>query len=103
MVIKLRQIAHSRAGDKGNTVNLSLIPYDENDYPLLLNRVTPERVKAFFHAIVEGEVKRYEVDGIKALNFVMYNALKGGVTRSYLIDPHGKCLSSLLLDMEIEI
>jgi len=102
MLIKLREIAHSRAGDKGNTLNLSLIPYNEDDYSLLVALVTAKRVKDFFNGIVGSEVIRYEVDGIKALNFVMPDALGGGVTRSVQIDPHGKCLSALLLDMEIE-
>ncbi|MDA8336707.1 MAG: hypothetical protein M0Z41_17245 [Peptococcaceae bacterium] len=102
MLTTLREIAHSRAGDKGNTLNLSLIPYNEDDYPLLVDLITAGRVRDFFSGIVEGEVSRYEVPGIKALNFVMPNALAGGVTRSVQIDPHGKCLSALLLDMEIE-
>src|SRR5215469_7438052 len=101
-VMKLREIAHSRAGDKGNISNLSLIAYQMEHYPLLLEQVTAERVKAWFQGIVQGEVRRYELPKIGALNFVLVDALGGGVTRSLALDRHGKSLSSVLLDMEIE-
>src|ERR1700716_3758188 len=100
--VKLREIAHSRTGDKGNTSNNSVIAYDEEHYPLLLEQVTSERVKAHFAGIVEGEVVRYELPNIAALNFVMIGTLGGGVTRSLALDAHGKSLSSALLDMEVE-
>ena len=100
--MKLREIAHSRTGDKGNTSNISVIAYHEKDYPLLLEQVTSERVKAHFAGVVEGEVVRYELPYIAALNFVMTGALGGGVTRSLELDAHGKSLSSALLDLEIE-
>lgn len=99
---KLREIAHSRTGDKGNTSNISVIAYDEKDYPLLLAQVTSARVKAHFAGVVEGEVVRYELPNISALNFVLQQALGGGVTRSLALDAHGKSLSSALLDLEIE-
>ena len=99
---KLREIAHSRTGDKGNTSNISVIAYDEKDFALLKAQVTSERVKALFKGVVEGEVVRYELPNIAALNFVMTNALGGGVTRSLALDAHGKSLSSALLEMEIE-
>jgi hypothetical protein len=101
-MVKLREIAHSRTGDKGNTSNISVIAYHEKHYPLLLEQVTDERVKAHFAGVVEGEVARYELPNISALNFVMQQALGGGVTRSLALDAHGKSLSSALLDMEIE-
>ena len=101
--MKLRDIAHSRTGDKGNSSNISLIAYRSEDYPLLLQQVTAERVKALFAGVVEGEVVRYELPNIAALNFVMSRALGGGVTRSLALDAHGKSLSSALLDLEIEI
>lgn len=97
----LREIAHSRAGDKGNISNLSLIVYDEKDYALVKEKVTAERVRKWFEGTVEGEVVRYELDGICALNFVMNGALGGGVTKSLRQDMHGKTLSSALLAMEI--
>ena len=100
--MKLREIAHSRTGDKGNISNISVIAYDAKHYPLLLAQVTPARVKAHFAGVVEGEVVRYELPKIFALNFVMDKALGGGVTRSLALDAHGKSLSSALLDLEIE-
>ena len=100
--MKLREIAHSRTGDKGNTSNISVIAYDARHYPLLLEQVTASRVKAYFAGVVEGEVVRYELPRISALNFVMSQTLGGGVTRSLALDAHGKSLSSALLDLEIE-
>ena len=100
--MKLREIAHSRTGDKGNTSNISVIAYDAKHYPLLLEQVTSARVKAHFAGVVDGEVVRYELPNISALNFVMACALGGGVTRSLALDAHGKSLSSALLDLEIE-
>ena len=99
--MKLRAIAHSRTGDKGNTSNISVIAYDERDFPLLARHVTAERVRGQLGAIVQGEVLRYELPGIGALNFVLRGALGGGVTRSLALDPHGKSLSSALLDLEL--
>ena len=99
--MKLRDIAHSRTGDKGNTSNVSLIAYDPNDYELLCKYVTTDRVRQLFDGIVNGEVTRYELPGIGALNFVMTEALGGGVTRSLAIDAHGKSLSSALLNMDL--
>ncbi len=99
--MKLWEIAHSRTGDKGNISNVSLIAYDIKDYELIKEKVTSELVKSWFKDIVKGEVKRYELPNLGALNFVMYDALGGGVTRSLAIDKHGKSLSSYLLDIEI--
>lgn len=100
--MKLREIAHSRTGDKGNIVNISVIVYQAEDYPFLLNFLTAERVKAFFSDIVKGEVIRYEIPSIGAFNFVLHDALGGGVTRSLALDAHGKSFSSALLAMEVE-
>jgi hypothetical protein len=99
--MRLREIAHARAGDKGETCNISLIAFDERDYPRLLEQATADRVKALFGDIVRGGVTRYELPHLGALNFVMTRALGGGVTRSLSLDAHGKSLSSLLLDLEI--
>jgi hypothetical protein len=99
--MKLRALAHSRTGDKGNTSNVSVIAYDPNDYERLRTHVTAERVKLHFADIVKGEVVRYELPKIAALNFVMTDALGGGVTRTLALDIHGKSLSSALLDLEI--
>jgi len=100
--MKLRKIAHSRTGDKGDTSNISLIAYDPSDYRRLVSEVTCERVKRHFGDLVQGEVTRYEMPTIGALNFVLRAALGGGVTRSLALDAHGKSLSSALLEMEIE-
>jgi len=99
--MKLREIAHSRTGDKGNTSNISVIAFDEKRYPLLERHVTAERVKAHLADIAHGEVTRYELPKIGALNFVLRDALGGGVTRSLALDAHGKGLSSAILDLEI--
>ncbi len=99
--MKLREIAHSRTGDKGNTSNISVIAYRREYYPLLLAQVTAERVRLHFAGVVEGEVVRYELPNIAALNFVMSQTLGGGVTRSLALDAHGKSLSSALLDLDI--
>ena len=99
--MRLRELAHARTGDKGDTSQISVIAYDEGDYAYLAEHVTAERVRAHFSAIVRGDVVRYELPGLGALNFVMDRALAGGVTRSLALDAHGKCLSSLLLELEI--
>ena len=98
----LRDIAHSRTGDKGNTSNISVIAFREEDYPLLERYITAERVKAHFGEIVRGDVVRYAMPTVGALNFVMHDALDGGLTRSLALDLHGKCLSSAILTMTIE-
>lgn len=100
--MKLREIAHARAGDKGNISNLSLIAYKPEDYQRLVQQMTAERVKAHFAGIVHGEVRRFLLPGLGAMNFVMHDALGGGVTRSLALDAHGKSLSSAILDIEIE-
>lgn len=98
----LREIAHSRTGDKGNISNISLIAFDAKDYPLLKEKVTAAVVKDLFKEIVKGEVVRYEMPAIGALNFVMREALGGGVTKSLALDAHGKSLSSALLGLDID-
>ena len=99
--MRLRELAHARAGDKGDTSQISVIAYDEGDYAYLAEHVTAERVRAHFAGIVGGDVVRYELPGLGALNFVMDRALAGGVTRSLALDAHGKSRSSLLLELEI--
>ena len=103
MSIKLYDIAHSRAGDKGNTLILSLIPYEEKDYELLRDLVTVDKVKEHFKEIIQGEILRYELPNISALQFVCQQALAGGVTTSLVMDAHGKTLSYALLEMCIEL
>lgn len=99
---KLYDLAHARAGDKGNTTILSLIAYSPRDYPLLRDRVTPDAVKRHFAGIIKGAVTRRELPHLRALQFVGEDALGGGVTTSLCVDAHGKSLSSALLEMEIE-
>ena len=99
--MKLRLLAHSRTGDKGNTLNVSVICYDARHYDHLLAHVTPERVKAHLSDVVKGDVTRFELPGISAMNFVLGRALGGGVTRSLALDAHGKSLSSALMNLEI--
>ena len=99
--MKLRSIGHSRTGDKGTTVNISLIAYDERRYPTLVREVTAARVKAYFADLITGDVIRYELPAIAALNFVLHGVVGGGVTRTLALDAHGKSLGSALLEMEI--
>ena len=100
--MKLRELAHSRTGDKGDTLNVSVICVDPRDYAHLLAQVTPERVKAHLADIVRGEVTRHELPQLGAFNFVLRRALGGGVTRSLALDAHGKSVSSALLDLDID-
>jgi hypothetical protein len=99
--MKLYEIAHCRAGDKGNTSILSLIAYRAADYPLLVEKVTEAAVQHHMSGIVAGKITRYEVPGLLALQLVCEEALLTGVTTSLAMDTHGKALSSALLEMEI--
>jgi len=101
--VKLREIAHSRAGDKGDIVNISVIAYDMQHYDVIREQVTVEKVKEHFKEIAKGDIVRYELPNLGALNFVMHNALAGGVTRSLRIDIHGKTLSSAMLELEVNL
>jgi hypothetical protein len=99
--MKLMEIAHVRTGDKGNRCNIAVIAYREADYATLKEKLTAERVKSFYREICMGDVQRYEVDSICALNFVLLDSLGGGATRSLAIDQNGKSLGMAILDMEI--
>lgn len=103
MRTKLRQIAHSRAGDKGDVSNVSLIVYDLENYPEIERQVDSRRVAEWFAELVKGPVTRYEIPQLGALNFVMRGALGGGVPGTLSLEAHGKSRSSLLLEMEIDI
>ena len=98
---RLHELAHCRAGDKGDTSILSLIAYREEDYPLLAERVTAEAVRKHLQGIVLGEVRRFELPGLWALQFVCERSLSGGVTTSLGLDAHGKSLSYALLEMNV--
>lgn len=99
--MKLREIAHARTGDKGNLSCISVIVYDKKHYLLIEAQVTAGRVAEWFTGVVAGQVTRYELPQLGALNFVLTEALGGGVTRSLALDAHGKCLGQALLDMDI--
>lgn len=99
--MKLRELAHARSGDKGDVSNISVIAYDADGYERVRTVLTPERVKRHLGGIVRGEVRRYELPGLLALNFILNGALGGGVTRSLALDAHGKCLSGLLLELDL--
>jgi hypothetical protein len=99
--MKLYDIAHCRAGDKGNTSILSVIAYRAEDYALLAERVTEAAVRQHLQGIVAGKVTRHEVPKLAALQFVCEDALLTGVTTSLAMDSHGKALSSALLEMTI--
>jgi hypothetical protein len=98
----LRDIAHTRTGDKGNRSTLSVTVYEPQNFALLEKALTAERVQAHFAGTVHGPVERYALPHLGALNFVMHQALGGGVTRSLALDAHGKCLSAHLLSFVIE-
>lgn len=100
-MIRVYDLAHSRAGDKGDTSNISVIAYDESAWALLREQLTEDRVMQAFAHIAKGPVRRYELPKLRALNFVIERALGGGVTRSLAQDVHGKSLSSLMLTIEL--
>ncbi len=97
----LKEIAHSRTGDKGDKVNISIIPYDEKYFELIGEKLTQEIVKEFFKEICKGEVVRYKLDGVKAYNYVLHKALNGGVSVNLSVDKHGKSLGMALLEITI--
>ncbi len=98
----VRDIAHARAGDKGNTSNVNVWVYDPADFALLKRTVTVERIKREFPQLVRGAVTRYEIEHLHGLNLVMHDALEGGVNASLNLDSHGKSWSYLILGLELE-
>jgi hypothetical protein len=103
MKIRLIDIAHARSGDKGDSANIGIIAYNDKWYEILKKYLTAEIVKKYFEGICLGKVERYEMPNIRALNFVLHNALGGGGTVSLKHDAQGKTLASALLRMELEI
>lgn len=101
--VPLHEIAHARAGDKGNRSNVSLFAYDPADYPVIKEQVTCERLTSAFPALLVGNVERFELDHLFGLNFVMDQALEGGVNGSLNLDTHGKSWSFLILGLSIDI
>ena len=103
MKVQLVKLAHARSGDKGDTVNVGLIAFNEGIYPILVREVTTERVKNHFRGISKGEVERFELPNLGALNFLLHESLGGGGTLSLMTDAQGKTFSTALLRMEIEL
>jgi hypothetical protein len=101
--VALREVAHSRSGEKGNSSTVSVIAYEMSDYPLLLEQVTVEAVRKIYGPITKGEIKRYEVPLIGALNFVLDEVLEGGRSRTLAFEESGKALSSLMLSMPVVV
>ena len=103
MQIQLTKLAHARSGDKGDTANVGLIALEEGFYPLLVREVTAERVKEHFRGICKGEVERFELPNLGALNFLLHESLGGGGTVSLMTDAQGKTFSTALLRMKIDV
>ncbi len=101
--VKLKQIAHARSGDKGDSSNVGLIAYKKDHYDLMREKVTAEAVKTHFKSICKGPVERYEVPNLLALNFILHDSLGGGGTESLKTDAQGKTHGMGLLEMEIEV
>ncbi len=103
MKVQLLKIAHARSGDKGDTANIGLIARKPEFYPVIADQVTAARVREHFKGICKGEVERFELPNLMALNFLLHQSLGGGGTVSLKTDPQGKTLSSALLRMEVEV
>jgi hypothetical protein len=103
MKVQLTKLAHARSGDKGDTANVGLIAFRDDLYPLLVREVTAARVKEHFKGICKGEVERFELPNLDALNFLLHESLGGGGTLSLMTDAQGKTFSTALLRMEIEV
>ena len=103
MKIKLLDIAHGRSGDKGDAANVGIIAYDDKGYEIINKHLTKEKVKEHFKGICLGEVERFELPNIRALNFLLHNTLGGGGTVSLKHDAQGKTLAAALLRMELEV
>ena len=101
--VKLVKLAHARSGDKGDTANVGLIALKPEYYPILVGQVTASRVKEHFRGICNGEVERFELPNLGALNFLLHESLDGGGTISLKTDAQGKTYSSALLRMEIDV
>ena len=103
MKVMLQHLAHCRSGDKGDTSNIAVFAYEPEFYPLLKQQLTSTALAAFYRGAIKGEVLRYEVDNIAALNFVCHGALGGGVSRSLCLDNYGKALSAAILGFEVDV
>lgn len=102
-LVQLKDIAQARSGDKGNTVNVGVFAPNQAIYEIFLKELTSARVKEHFKGLVHGEVERYELPNILALNFVCREALDGGGSASLRLDNLGKCFGSNILRLEMEV
>ena len=103
MRVQLVDLAHARSGDKGDTANVGVIALRPEWYPLLVHHLTRDRVKAHFQGVITGDVQRYELPNLNALNFLLHGALDGGGTLSLKTDAQGKVFSTALLRMTIDV
>ena len=103
MRVQLVDIAHARSGDKGDTANVGLIALRPEWFPFLEKHVTRERVRQHFRGVITGDVERYELPNLKALNFLLHGALDGGGTLSLKTDAQGKVFSTALLRMVLDV
>ena len=103
MKVRLVDIAHARSGDKGDTANVGVIALKPEWYGLLASQLTRERVAEHFRGMIDGEVQRYELPNLKALNFLLHGALDGGGTLSLKTDAQGKVYSTALLRMVLDV
>ena len=103
MKVELLKLAHARSGDKGDTANVGIIALKDEYYPLLVREVTADNVKRHFGEMVKGDVERFELPNLGALNFLLHESLGGGGTLSLMTDAQGKTFSTALLRMEIEV
>jgi hypothetical protein len=103
MKVSLTKLAHARSGDKGDTANVGLIALKDEFYPILVREVTDKAVKSHFGPMVKGEVERFELPNLHALNFLLHGSLGGGGTLSLMTDAQGKTFSTALLRMDVEI
>lgn len=101
--IRLLHLAHARSGDKGDTANVGVIALEPEYYEVLREALTTERVREHFRGICLGEVERFELPNLHALNFLLHNSLGGGGTVSLKTDAQGKTLSTAMLRMEIDV
>lgn len=102
-LVKLLKIAHGRSGDKGNGSNVGIIARHPDIYPFLKKELTPERVKEHMKYVCKGEVERYELPNIGALNFILNESLGGGGTVSLKLDAQGKTHASQVLRMDVDV
>lgn len=103
MRVLLQRVAHTRSGDKGNTSNIAVFAYTPELYDVIKSQLTADVFKSYYGGAIKGDVLRYEVDNLDALNFVAHGALGGGVSRSLCLDNYGKALSAAILGFELEV